>query len=264
MRAVSYWPSAERLVYLDRKATPEFWSDRWRAEGKPARIGPRDDVVRITRKYLPSGARVLEGGCGRANKVKAIADAGFSATGVDFAKESVQQARRDYPDLDLRQGDVRKLDFPDGYFDGYWSIGVIEHFWEGYGDILSEAARVLKPHGLLFLSAPWFSPLRRSKARKGGYPAGEFQAEPEGFYQFALGRSEVCHELARIGFEVVEWMGRAPEISMKEDVHTGRRAIHWLLADRPSIPKRLLRRMAVKIMQPFCGHSFLAVARRSA
>ena len=34
MRRVVYWRQADRLVYLDEKATPEFWDRRWQAEGK--------------------------------------------------------------------------------------------------------------------------------------------------------------------------------------------------------------------------------------
>ena len=51
---------------------------------------------------------------------------------MDFAEESVRRARLEYPGLDIREGDVRSLPFPAGHFDGYWSIGVIEHFWGGY------------------------------------------------------------------------------------------------------------------------------------
>lgn len=41
--------------------------------------------------------------------------------------------------------DVRKLQFADGFFDGYWSLGVIEYFWEGYNEIVNEVKRVIKP-----------------------------------------------------------------------------------------------------------------------
>ena len=48
MRQVVHWPSAKRLVYLDKSATPEFWDDRWRAEGKPGPVTYRDEVVTVT------------------------------------------------------------------------------------------------------------------------------------------------------------------------------------------------------------------------
>ena len=116
MRQIVYWPNAKRLVYLEGKATPQFWDHRWQAEGKPGPVNLKDEVVTVTEKYLPRGARLLEGGCGRANKLKAISAAGYPATGVDFAQDTVRQARLHYPDLDIRQGDVRSLDFPDGSF----------------------------------------------------------------------------------------------------------------------------------------------------
>ncbi len=262
MRRVVYWPGAERLVYLDEKATPQFWDSHWRAEGRPPSVSARDDVITVTAKYLPAGARVLEGGCGRANKVKAMADAGFNAVGIDFAKESVAQARLDYPGLDIRTGDVRALDFPEATFDGYWSIGVIEHFWQGYGEILSEAARVLRPAGFLFLTAPWFSPYRHQKARVNGYPRCEFNSEPDSFYQFALSRREVSSALVSHGFKLLRWRGRVAEISMKEDMAALKAQRDWLLGSRGTIAKRLLRRAVTGSLNAWCGHSFLAVAQR--
>ena len=113
MRQVVYSPAADRLVYLHRQATPQYWDAHWRAQGTPPAVSPRDDVLVVTRTHLPAGARVLEGGCGRADKVKALADAGFAAVGVDFAADVVARAREHYPQLDVRQGDVRSLDFPD-------------------------------------------------------------------------------------------------------------------------------------------------------
>jgi SAM-dependent methyltransferase len=205
---------------------------------------------------------VLEGGCGRANKVKALADAGFSAFGIDFAQQSVARARLDYPGLDVRVGDVRALDLPDGCLDGYWSIGVIEHFWPGYDDILSEAARALRPGGFLFLTAPWLSPYRLRKARAGGYPRSDFTDEPSSFYQFALSRREVAAALASRGFRLLTWGGRVSEISVRDDMTALRVPLDWLLASRGSLLKRAFRRAIFSTLNSWCGHSFLAVAQR--
>lgn len=267
MRHVVHWPNANRLIYLDEKATPERWDSRWQAQGKPPATGPRDDVVTITTKFLPRGSRVLEGGCGRANKVKTMVDAGFRAIGIDFAESSVKQARIDYPDLDIRKGDVRSLDFPDEPLDRYWSIGVIEHFWIGYDSTLAKAARVLRPRGFMFLSAPWFSPYRQYKARSGGYPTVDFAQEPEAFYQFALSREEVSAQLANHGFQILRWCGRVSEIPMKEDMTAFRWPIGWLLGSRGSVItviKRALRQAVASSLNPYCGHSFLTVAQRTA
>ncbi|MGI6387354.1 MAG: hypothetical protein ACOX2W_09535, partial [Desulfomonilia bacterium] len=82
MRYVAYWEKVDRLVYLKEKATPEFWDSWWKTEGKPA-VNSKGEVVTVTAQYLQLGSRVLEGGCGRADKVKAMTDGGFKAIGID-------------------------------------------------------------------------------------------------------------------------------------------------------------------------------------
>lgn len=262
MREVLYWRRQQKLVYLDERATPQFWDARWVAEGTPRPVNPRDEVVTVTPRYLDSGARVLEGGCGRGNKVRALAASGYRSIGIDFAADTVARAKDTYPDLDIRVGDVRALQFDAGYFDGYWSIGVIEHFWDGYEAIFAEAARVLRAGGVFFLTAPWFSPLRQKKASQGDYPVVDFDTEPDDFYQFALSRSEVTANLLHHGFDVLSWKGLAAELSLRQDVFRFHRQINWLLGSRGSMAKRLLRRAIVKSSQRYCGHSFLAVARK--
>ncbi len=264
MRQVVYSPRDQRLVYLDAKATPEFWEARWRAEGRPVASRQDEEMIDVTAAHLPAGARVLEGGCGRGNKVAVLAKAGFEAIGVDFAADSVRQARLEYPGLDIREGDVRALPFAAEFFDGYWSIGVIEHFWEGYDAILAEASRVLRPGGFLFLTAPWFSPYRRSKAGRQGYARRDFASEPPDFYQFALGREEVSAALDRHGFDLRRWRGLAPEISMQEDMVALKRPVQWLFSSRGSLVKRGLRRLVCNTFGGYCGHSFMAIAQRCA
>lgn len=262
MRRVVYSPRFDRLVYLHEKATPQFWEALWEAEGAAPPSTTRDFVATVTCMYLPLGARLLEGGCGRGNKVKALVDAGYAAIGVDFAARTVAQARIVYPHIDVRQGDVRALGFPNQFFDGYWSIGVIEHFWGGYDAILAEAARVVKTGGFLFLTAPWLSPYRRYRVRARGYDTEDFETEPESFYQFALGRFEVGRALVRHGFSLLRWRGLASEVSMQEDMPRVRSQVNWLLGSRGSIFKRVLRKVIARAADPYCGHSFMAIAQR--
>jgi len=191
-----------------------------------------------------------------------LTDAGYTAVGIDFAARTVAQARIAYPGVDVRKGDVRALEFPDRFFDGYWSIGVIEHFWGGYDAILSEAARVVKTDGFLFLTAPWLSPYRQRRVRARGYCIEDFAAEPASFYQFALGRSEVGRALARHGFRLLRWQGLASEVSMQEDMARLRPQVDWLLLSRGSIFKRAFRQIIARAADAYCGHSFMAIAER--
>ena len=51
--------------------------------------------------------------------------------------------------------------------------------------------RVLKKDGYLFLTFPWFNPLRKRKANLSKYSLFEEDTNIQGFYQFALDENEV-------------------------------------------------------------------------
>lgn len=201
-----YDQSTSRLLQVKRKATADFWDQKWTADEvgtfNPWLVAPFLD---LTRRYLASGSLVLEGGCGAGGKVAALQSAGFRTIGIDYANETVARLNRTCPQLDIREGNVFSLDFADGHFDGYWSFGVIEHFWGGYQPILDEARRILRDQGYFFMTVPCMSPLRKLKAAMGLYPrwAGGEQ-EPEGFYQFMLPLEAVHAALENAGFQVVE------------------------------------------------------------
>ena len=153
-----------RLIYLRSTATEEFWDQHWQNQKiDPPDLPPylqalrghffgRDFVLRTTKQYLALGQSVVDGGCGLGQYVKRLSQAGYEAYGVDFAPHTIAQVTQHYPELDVRVGDVRALPFSDCFFDGYWSLGVIEHFWNGYSEIASEIHRVLKPGGYLFVN----------------------------------------------------------------------------------------------------------------
>ena len=98
--------------------------------------------------------------------------------------------------------------------------------------------------------------------RRGGYPRQDFASEPDAFYQFALSRREGSAQLERHGFELLNWRGIAPEVSMKEDMTSLRRPMEWLFGSRGSFAKRALRRSVTGAVAGLCGHSFMAIARR--
>ena len=93
--------------------------------------------------------------------------------------------------------DVRKLKFKDNFFDVYFSFGVIEHFEDGFEDIIKESIRVTKPGGILVINFPYMSPLRRFKARLGFYDA-KIEKNQE-FYQFYLDHKRALKVLKENG-----------------------------------------------------------------
>jgi len=118
-------------------------------------------LVHAIMKHLVKPSRILEGGCGLSQYVRYFANHGFQIVGIDFAHETVHKINQAFPELDVRTGNIRALQFADNEFDAYFSGGVVEHFEDGLQPQLSEAYRVLKDRGLLFVTVPFANITRR-------------------------------------------------------------------------------------------------------
>jgi len=201
-----YDKNSRRLVYLGQSATADDWDQKWLASDIKAQImfSRNRFVVSVTRQFLHRGSNILEGGCGIGDKVHSLINAGFNAVGLDFAEQTVRSAAEAAPSLPLIAGDVRNLPFPDACFDGYWSLGVIEHFLNGYRETANEMRRVLKPSGYLFLTFPSMSAIRKLKAKLGIYSDLELkQGWTQNFYQYALNPAEVGSFMNSLGLSLV-------------------------------------------------------------
>lgn len=205
-----YLNNIKAIGFFREKATPQFWDVHWKKDGlREYVLSIKTDAVFIpkVRKYLQSGSKILEGGCGQGLLVNALKHNGYNAIGIDYAKETVRNLNEHVPELDIRYGDVRELPFRDKTFDGYISAGVIEHFWEGYDKILFEMNRVIKQNGYLFLTFPYMSPIRKLKATLGIYSSlnnEETKIIINKFYQFALNHKTVTCDLKKYGFKLVK------------------------------------------------------------
>jgi|GEM_PF-544127 len=124
-------------------------------------------------KYLPKKGLILEAGCGLGQWVVYLSRLGYHMIGVEIVPDCVQMCKTHFPNVDIRVGDVRNLPFPDAYFDGYISIGVIEHMIEGPESILRELKRVIKPGGIAIITVPAYNYFLRA-----WYPLRKFIVEP--------------------------------------------------------------------------------------
>jgi SAM-dependent methyltransferase len=226
MKIISDNPVAERvldarngeLVYLGSSSTPDLWDALWSLdrEAVEVAIAPSpgiDALAKFTQRFIsPDEGPVVEGGCGKGQFVAALSRAGFQAIGIDFAPETVCALNTFAPQLDIRHGDLRAISLADASVAGYWSLGVIEHFWDGYEPLAREMSRIIQDGGFLFCSFPYMSPFRRAKACLGLYPEKNFHKEPAGFYQFALRQDLVVKRMADFGFKFVE---SAPSSALK-------------------------------------------------
>lgn len=213
-----------RLVFYHENAQQSFWEKHWAKTKKNginySNISPFDYILNITKKHLPKGTKVLEGGCGLAENVFKLQKSGYDSYGIDFAEETINEVRKSYPDLKLFVNDVKSIQFDDNTFDGYWSPGVIEHFSEGYTDIVSEMHRVLKPGGYAFVSFPHMSKYRQKKAEKGRYSLLK-DFSKENFYQFALDKNKVVSDFEKAGFNHIKTYYRDGFKGFKDEVKSG-------------------------------------------
>ena len=76
------------------------------------------DWIEIFLGHLPSGAEVLDVGCGSGLPIaRRLADAGVSVTGIDPTPQFCELARRNVPEAAFIEMDMRELDLPQR-FDG--------------------------------------------------------------------------------------------------------------------------------------------------
>lgn len=231
------------LAFYKQKASAEFWDKHWSAADLQAslRTSKNDGLfIPLVKKYLPKESVVLEGGCGTGRIVHALQYQGYKAIGVDFAPDTVKNINEAVPELDVRLGDVRVLGLSDDSIDGYISVGVIEHFWDGYISIIKEMHRTLKIGGFLFISFPYLSPIRKLKVALHMYSFGESAtlSSREGqFYQFALEAGKVQGDLESLGFQMREQLtydgikGFKDEIALfrpfLQQMYEGKRGKRW-------------------------------------
>lgn len=256
-----------RLVFIEQEASPSYWDNQWDVTNfeETVKNGINNRLItKTTLKFIPpeKSNKILEGGCGNGQFVYAFDKLGYDAYGVDYAPKTITRIKESFPHLQVQAGDVRNLEFPDQHFDGYWSIGVIEHFFEGYQPIVSEIKRVLKPGGYLFLTFPHLSLLRRMKIRLGYYPS--FINSPDQkdkFYQFALDHNHIIKELESNGFKLVR---KTPYAGMKGLKDEAPLLKPWLqkIYDSKNILIKILNYGISFAFAPISSHSVLLVFKK--
>ena len=215
---VYYWKERSCLVEVNtQQADVQYWENLWLENLDVASVrksAKQSFLVKIIKAHLPQNSWVLEGGTGTGYNVLALQEAGYRATGIDYAEQTIARVHSLFPEIDVRVGNIFHLDFEDHTFDAVFSPGVIEHFWNGYSEIIAESYRVLKPGGFLFISTPTMSLLRKWKAFLHLYPGWkDGKNEPENFFQFVLPPENIIESCSRFSFDYIKkynmggWLG---------------------------------------------------------
>ena len=117
---------------------------------------------RLIKLLVPRGAvdiiipsqrkgRLLDVGCGDGERVDWYQKRGFEAYGVEVSERAATSAQN--LGLNVRQGTLTDVHYPDTFFDVVLMAHVLEHM-HSPGANLREAYRILKPGGMLAVAVP--------------------------------------------------------------------------------------------------------------
>jgi SAM-dependent methyltransferase len=176
---------------------------------------------------------VLDVGCGTGWIVRRLAAAGARAVGVDPLDDALERARAEDPDGGGRYlaAGAQALPFDDASFDAVVFFNSLHHVPEGDLDVaLAEAARVLRPSGMLYIQEPLaegeFFELTRAVDDETGVRAAAQaaldRAGAEGGCLVETARREDTVAIRLAGFEALRRLmvgvdpGRAPVIAASE------------------------------------------------
>jgi len=119
--------------------------------------------IKLLMDEMPfDGARVLELGCGRAEKTRILAESGRPAEIVALEVDTIQHARNleitELPTVRFAHGGAEAIPAADASFDIVLMFKSLHHVPMADMDrALAEIARVLKPGGLAWISEPVFA-----------------------------------------------------------------------------------------------------------
>ncbi len=99
------------------------------------------------------GAPVVDLGCGPGHVAAWLAGRGVVAVGIDLSPGMIAAGRRDYPEVEFREGDFLALPAADGEFGAAIAFYSIIHLVPGeLSPAFEEIHRVLRPQGLFLVS----------------------------------------------------------------------------------------------------------------
>ncbi len=122
-----------------------------------AAVQPIDSPLAVVRSVRPVIAElsILDIGCGSGGFARQLAAEGAHVVGVDPGVDAIRTARKAVPQGIFREGVAQALPFDDAAFDIGLMVNALHHVPRGAMlASLGEAARVIKPDGLLIIIEP--------------------------------------------------------------------------------------------------------------
>ncbi len=161
--------------------------DDWWVEGTDAFV-----------KELPSGAHVLDVGCGSGVKSKYLAKHGLHVVGIDISDKLLEIARRETPEAEFRELSMYDLDSTSETFDGIFAQASLLHIpRRDAGAVVKKMADRLTPDGFLYLAV---KETRSDKPEEGVFKEDGYDYE-RFFSYFTM--DELEQYLADAGLKIV-------------------------------------------------------------
>ena len=105
-------------------------------------------------KYIKPGNKILDIGAGTGKYSIYYYNKGYNVTALELVKHNLRVLQKNEPNIKALQGNALDLKLPDNSFDIVLLFGPMYHLisFEDKLKAITEAKRVLKPNGLLFIS----------------------------------------------------------------------------------------------------------------
>jgi 2-polyprenyl-3-methyl-5-hydroxy-6-metoxy-1,4-benzoquinol methylase len=148
---------APRTIVWDEVTLARFWAYQARFPENYFSYQKGADVVRHVRAYLPQGARVVDYGCGPGHLLPHLLEAGYRVTGAEIDLGAIGKISEQFWSRAGFEGlvTIDELLSQNKAFDGVFLIEVVEHLEDAsLARTLTNAHRLLKPGGLLFVTTP--------------------------------------------------------------------------------------------------------------
>jgi ubiquinone/menaquinone biosynthesis C-methylase UbiE len=227
----------------------EYWSEALEGNLLP-------EYKELFLKYFQPNQKILEAGCGVGQVVLAMRKHGFDCHGLDFAEAIIKILNKKFPDIPFDQGDIRELPYEDKSFDGYISLGVIEHFLSGQKLMLAEAARIIKPGGHIILSVPALNEFRKSKIKNNKYNV--VPSKP--FFESCISHEELKSLLLEVGFDPIDYKYLNPVMPFVQETQINK--LYQYIEDTRYLRSIVDRVLNFILPTNHFGHMIMVVARR--
>ena len=166
---------------------------------------------RLAAHGIGDGARILDVACGAGLVSFPLAEAGYTVRGVDLAEGAIETARAQGGQASFEVGDAYALRDGDASQDAVLLLDVLEHV-ERPADVLAEAARVVRPGGLVLFNTFNTTPLARLLAVHGFALVTRGGPEHIHVYDLFIAPRDLRAMASRAGLDVEEVRGVRPAL----------------------------------------------------